>query len=270
MKLIAASHVARIEVIDYPASMNEDILVFLSTGKVVKLAQNKNDLLTLLQQHEKTGEWLKLDLDEFRFIQKINRHDLKRSRYETNKVFQDTYSDTYLPSVLKSLDWAKSYFKESRVKDKESQCFNRAHVWAYEWYKKHSFNSSKIFIFFTRKYIREHNFQWWFHVSPFVNVNINGQVRERVMDKKYTSGPSMIKDWIQRFVKVPTPGCLTVQTYSDYANFPENGSCYIMKTSMYYYWPLDLENEELHGTIKTSWVNEEIKTAYEEAFDIKK
>lgn len=203
--------------------------------------------------------------DKSRFITSIEVHPMPIQDFTLSKSLPDP---NYVSSVLSSLEWATKYFKESRYNPKDSQCFNRAHVWTYEWHKKHKFNSSKIFLFFTQKYIRMHNFHWWFHVAPYVHVYIDRKIRERVMDVKYTSGPTPVKDWIRKFIRLPEPGCLTVNTFSDYANFPENGNCYIMKASMYYYWPLDLENEELHGTMKASWVEEEVKISYEEAFDI--
>lgn len=267
--LSAVTEIGRIEAIDYPERITEDVLIFLSSGKVVKVDQSSIEILGHLQKSRELKDWLSLEVDESRYVRKIEVNDgyEEIQLTESNKSVQN---EDFLPSVLKSNDWAKNYFSEARKKDKESQCFNRAHIWSYEWHKKHKFNSSKIFLFFTRKYIREHNFPWWFHIAPYVHVTIDRQLRERVMDMKYTSGPTMIKDWIKRFIKIENPGCLAVKTYSDYANFPENGNCYIMKTSMYYYWPLDLEIEELHGISKTTWVSEEVKTAYLEAFDVAK
>lgn len=270
LNLFAATEVCLVEAIDYPTSPGEEVLVFLSTGKVVRISQKKHNELAHLQESLASRLWLEIDTDHNRYITRIKSSPTPTRFERFNKDFQHTSADSYRPSTLRSLDWAKKYFSESKRNEKESQCYNRAHVWSYEWFKKHKFNSSKVFIFFTRKFIREHNFTWWFHVAPSVLVSINGKTRERVMDMKYTAGPTMLKDWIRRFIKTENPGCLSVSSYSEYANFPENGNCYIMKASMYHYWPLDLENEELHGTIKETWVPEEIKTAYLEAFDITK
>jgi hypothetical protein len=270
--LFASTETVMITAIDYPERVTEDVLVFLSSGKVIKVKSGDLKMLDVLHKSQESKQWLIIQTTSTHYIVKVEKHiSPELSTPSENKdILLNAESEHYLPSVLKSQDWAKNYFDESRRKEKESQCFNRAHVWSYEWFKKHNFNSSKIFIFFTRKFIREHNFTWWFHVAPYVHVSINRITRERVMDMKYASGPLMIKDWTKRFIKTDNPGCLTVQSFSDYANFPENGNCYIMKTSMYYYWPLDLENEELHGTIKTSWLDEEIKIAYKEAFEITK
>lgn len=265
IQCFAETEIGKIVVIHEAVAIGEDTLVFFSNGKVLKIAQSDSDVLRDLQRYQETDEWLKIKTDKSRFITSIEVHPMPIQDFTLSKSLPDP---NYVPSVLSSLEWATKYFKESRYNPKDSQCFNRAHVWTYEWHKKHKFNSSKIFLFFTQKYIRMHNFHWWFHVAPYVHVYIDRKIRERVMDVKYTSGPTPVKDWIRKFIRLPEPGCLTVNTFSDYANFPENGNCYIMKASMYYYWPLDLENEELHGTMKASWVEEEVKISYEEAFDI--
>jgi hypothetical protein len=42
-----------------------------------------------------------------------------------------------------------------------------------------------------------------------------------------------------------------------------------MKSSMYYYQPVDLEQKEVMGFEKTKWQETEVRQAYLEAFDIK-
>lgn len=258
--------ISRIEDIDYPDSMSEDILVFLSTGQVGKVSHSFINLLDEIHDAKANQSWLKITLNKSREITDV---EITQAPEDSSLKSAEAIQE-FIPSVLKSPDWALRYFRESRIKHKESQCFNRAHVWSYEWYKKRQFYSSKIFLFFTRKFIREHKFEWWFHIAPYVHVAYGSEIKERVMDMKYTRQPSTVVDWVKHFIKVDDPKCITVKTYSDYANFPENGNCYVMRASMYYYWPLDLEKEEQNGTIKANWLDEEVKTAYLEAFDIVK
>lgn len=258
--------ISRIEDIDYPQQRADDVLIFLSTGQVTKVSENLLATLEHIHRAKRNNSWLRITVNENREIIKVE--DAQEPEASAQKQVTYLTSD-YVPSVLKSPDWALKYFREARRKNKESQCFNRAHVWSYEWMMKHKFYSSKIFLFFTRKFVREHNFHWWFHVAPYVHVAVGNKIKERVMDMKYTHGPSTMMEWVKKFIKEDY-NCLTVKTYSDYANFPENGNCYLMRASMYYYWPLDLENEELHGTVKTGWIPEEINTAYLEAFEIVK
>lgn len=59
--------------------------------------------------------------------------------------------------------------KKNRVKVNHSICSNRAQVWAYD-LKKQGVDSSKIFMFFTKKTESFERNSWWYHVSPAVNV----------------------------------------------------------------------------------------------------
>jgi hypothetical protein len=124
-----------------------------------------------------------------------------------------------------------------------------------------------MWVFFTRKYIREFSFDWWFHVSPYVHVVENGKVRERIMDVKYSRGPVKLKQWTDIFLRNDAP-CPLVEKYTDHANYPEFGSCFVMKSSMYYYQPADLEWKEAFGLEKQAYLPSEIVAAYLEAFNI--
>src|SRR5690606_29330817 len=123
----------------------------------------------------------------------------------------------YVPTTVESMEVAKKYHKEARLYAKDSQCFNRAMVWSYEWWKKHSLKSNKILIYWTRTYIRRYNFQWWFHIAPLLNVMDNGKVVERVMDIKYTRGPLSIQKWTDIFMRNDAV-CQVISKYSEYAD----------------------------------------------------
>ena len=82
---------------------------------------------------------------------------------------------------------------------------------------------------------------------------------------KYARGPLKLKQWTDIFMR-DNADCPVVQKYSDHANYPESGSCFVMKSSMYYYQPVDLEEEELSGTVRNRWVPAEVSHAYQEAF----
>ena len=174
--------------------------------------------------------------------------------------------ENYSPSIISS-EKARELFYESLYNPKDSQCYNRAHVWSHEWRIKHKLYSNKVWVFFTRKYIREFSFDWWFHVSPYVHVVEDGKVRERVMDIKYSRGPVKIRQWTDIFLRNDAP-CPFVERYTDHANYPEFGSCFIMKSSMYTYQPVDLEWNEAFGLQKNVYVPSEIIASYLEAFDI--
>lgn len=178
-------------------------------------------------------------------------------------------SSDYVPSVVDSFDVVRSLFFEMRPSPvPHSECWQRAHVWAYEWRVKHQLFTSKAWIFFTRKYIRENpDLTWWFHVAPLVHVKMNGVIKERVLDRKYTNGPVSLKKWSDTFIR-NREACRVVDTYSDHANYQDSASCFIQKSSMYYLQPMDLELLEKFDTIRDRWVEAELVQAYAQAFDL--
>ena len=244
----------------------EPSLVFLGSGEVAKLKPGENEMLQQLLSAKDHQLTLKLTMTDRR---EITRIELSDSKQNSSVLYSSVKSlNVETPTVLNSLKNAQKYFSGARYKHKESQCFNRAHIWSYEWKTQNRINTSKMFIFFSVKYIREHDFQWWFHVAPYLHVVIGTDIKERIMDRKYLSGPGSTREWIDRLI-VPGTQCRTIGKFSEYSNYPESGDCYLLRASMYIYWPLDLEMEELNGAKKNAWVPEEIEQAYSEALDIK-
>jgi hypothetical protein len=240
-------------------------------------AQGEKDFLLLTSGHVawmKTGHAKGLISKNIMVQVKISDHHELESLtvlegpISEKKVFSAELwtEEEYTPTVLENLELAKTYFHESHYVNKESQCYNRAHIWSYEWFLKHHINSNKTWLFFTRRYIRKFKFNWWFHVSPSVAVQDGGVVREKIMDVKYARGPLSLKQWTDIFLQ-DDANCPVVKTYSEYANFPESGSCFTMRSSMFYYQPFDIESKETWGTQKSNWYDDEIKAAYLEAFD---
>jgi hypothetical protein len=164
------------------------------------------------------------------------------------------------------MDLAKKYHREGRYNPKDSQCFNRAQIWTYEWWRNHSLRSNKLLIYFTRTYIRRYNFEWWFHIAPYVHVMDNGKVVERVLDVKYGRGPMEFQKWANLFLRNGAP-CPVITKYSDYADHPYSGECFFQRTHMYTYQPADIQMLEAWGYNKTNWNMDEVRQAYLEAFD---
>jgi len=244
-------------------------LIFLSSGQVVTYPNVDKSVFDRLRLAIKNKTWFVFKLNEAREIIELTEIVTPPSINMTDKSNFIQDETPYTPSILKNIDVARSYFYDSRTTHKEeSQCFNRAHVWTYEWRTKKNLYSSKIWLFFTRKFIRKYKFEWWFHVAPMVHVIVDGQVKERVMDVKYARGPLKQKQWTDIFMR-DNADCPVVQNYSDHANYPESGSCFVMKSSMYYYQPVDIEQKEVMGFEKTKWQESEVRQAFLEAFDIK-
>jgi hypothetical protein len=252
--------------IDMGSQGMEEPLIFLTSGQVVKFKIVDKKLLTELQEAVRNKTWYEITINDQREIVNLEVIPTPEVTAESRKMFS-LQSIPFEPSILKSLDVARTYFFDARTNPKESQCFNRAHVWSYDWRVKHKLYSSKVWLYFTRKFIRKYKFQWWFHVAPMVHVLVNGEVKERIMDVKYARGPIKLKTWTDIFLR-DYAECPVVDKYSDQANHPESGSCFIMKSSMYYYQPVDLEQKELTGVDKSSWLEPEVRQAFLEAMEV--
>lgn len=63
--------------------------------------------------------------------------------------------------------------------------------------------------------------------------------------------------------------CKVITKYSDYADYPYTGQCYLMRTNMYTYQPADLEMNEAWGYKKDAFIMDEVRGAYLEAYDIR-
>jgi hypothetical protein len=170
--------------------------------------------------------------------------------YEVSSVSSNTASDLFLTMRT-----------DTRNK---SQCYNRAHVWTYELSQKtingSKLNLGKTFLFFTRKYIREYRYKWWFHVSPYIKADSE----LRVMDRKFTRGPLPLQKWTDIFMHNDAK-CKVVEFYDDYRNNQDVEYCYIIKSSMYYWQPLHIEGLEDGDAEPKSWHMQQMNIAYRNA-----
>jgi Glutaminase len=265
MCLAQTTFQTQVKDIDHGDQLSDEILVLLSNGRVAKLSPIDPVRLKFLQDSKDRGDLIAITVDKGRVIQ--NMKFLKEISTKTPGDFYQFSFGVYVPSVVPGINMARSLFMDARKNEKESQCYNRAHIWSYEWRLRHRIYSSKVWVYFTRKYIRKFNFEWWFHVAPFMLVNEEGQVHEHVMDIKYARGPIPVQRWTDIFLRNDAV-CPVVEKYSDQANYPEANWCYLMKSSMYHYQPIDLENFERFGTERFVWSGPELRGAYLEAFDI--
>jgi hypothetical protein len=143
---------------------------------------------------------------------------------------------------------------------RKSQCYNRAHIWSYELSQK-SVNGSKLnlgktWIFFTRKYIQEYKYKWWFHVAPHIMVDSS----HSVLDRKFLRGPISLQGWTNYFMQNKAV-CKVVEYYDDYSNNQDVESCFIMKSSMYYWQPLHIEGLEDGDAEPKSWNSQQMNIA---------
>jgi hypothetical protein len=243
---------------------NEPTLLLLESGDVVKVPTKTNKaVMSDLSEARFDHRIIKFEVDKDRFVKSWSK--ISSPRHPGKRIESGRQLD-YEPTILNGQDEANSIFKKlnSRYR-RRSECYNRAHIWSYESLSRFGLKSMKVFLFFTRKYIREYDFGWWFHVSPFTYVMENGEPQERVLDYMFVYSPSDMKKWTDYFMSNDAT-CTTVNRYSDYSNHQEKAYCYLIKTSMYYYQPLDLDKLESTGSEKQEWINWEVNNAYRQGF----
>lgn len=165
----------------------------------------------------------------------------------------------FAPSELQSESAAATLFTDllNDGDRRRSQCFKRAHMWAYDMWSKQGIFSQKIFIFYTQRYFWLEEFDWWFHVAPLVV----SKGKEYVLDGTFMQEPKPIKEWSDFFMKTDKITCPMVTKYQDYEANHWKKLCVTMKVPMYYLSPLDIENRDKRGVEKTHWVLPELQDA---------
>lgn len=179
-------------------------------------------------------------------------------------------STPFAPTVIANYSEAQKIMNTfNKTYLKGSECYDRAHIWSYETFQIFDTQSEKAFLFFADHYITNFRFKWWFHVAPVVKVNMKGNIEERVMDVRFSKNPLKMKLWTNIFMKNGVE-CKTVPLYTDYSQHPNEDDCYIIKSSMFYWQPKDLEEFARSGYEKTEFVPWEVRHAYKNAFGVEK
>jgi hypothetical protein len=172
----------------------------------------------------------------------------------------------YEPTIIANLNEATKIFNRLNPNYKRaSECFNRAHVWASEEFKKNNIKSLKVFVLFTASYINRVRFKWWFHVAPMILVQEDNLIEKRVLDFTFGNRPLTVKEWTDQLVFSKRP-CLPTNKFSEYDVNPQTEDCYLMESSMYEWMPTDLQAQELQNRYKTQFYSGDIRAAYSEAF----
>jgi hypothetical protein len=262
-----------------PVSEDADYSVFAQDGRIYNIDANDRELIDLAKMAIKSKAAVKLRLSNHFNMEEltdtrneiINIKILSKNEPILNSIFQknitpiqDILMSTYVTDMNDEIKLG-NYFNSMRRKFKRrSQCYNRAHVWAWEM----SFNKmngkrvqmGKTWIFFTRKYIREYKYKWWFHIAPYLTLN----KEIRVLDKKFTDNPEPLQNWIDEFI-YSKEECKIISKYSDYRNHQTERDCFIINSSLHYWQPRDLEKAESEGVMQDRWTNSRLKAAYKNA-----
>lgn len=227
----------------YRYSKSEKNLKYLKSfiGSVVKLTfiDYKNE--SFITNISKVNEWevgeVEMELNYFRY------HQLR----------------TFAPSDLQSEEKVSQVFS-SMINDGDkvwSQCFKRAHIWAFDMWSKLGLSSQKIFIFYTERFTLLEDFQWWFHVAPMVVAN----GAEYVLDSTFFDKPVTLNEWQHYFIKSDNITCPVIEKFQDYEAGHYKRLCYLMKVPMFYFSPLDIQARDKKGIERNHWELEELQDA---------
>lgn len=227
----------------YRAVKTEETLKSLKalTGQVVKLTFSTNGTQNFITD-----------------IRAVGRGEIDETVYDLNH-FQYNELRKFAPTDLQSLEQATTVFNDLlNDGDKgRSQCFKRAHMWAFDMWSKMGINSQKIFMFYTARYQVVDEFEWWFHVAPLVTVS----GVDYVLDGTFMQKPVTVKEWTNYFMQTEKINCPAITNYKQYEENQWTKLCYTMKAPMYYFRPLDLENRDKHGEKRNHWVLPELQDA---------
>ncbi|MFL5783422.1 MAG: protein-glutamine glutaminase family protein [Bacteriovoracaceae bacterium] len=191
-------------------------------------------------------------------IRLVNRGEVDETVFDLNR-FQYNDLRKFTPTDLQSLENVTEIFNDLlNDGDKgRSQCFKRAHMWAFDMWSKKQITSQKIFMFYTDRYQIGNDFDWWFHVAPLVVAN----GVDYVMDGTFFDKPVTVKEWTDKFMYTDKIHCPAVTNYLDFEDHQWTKLCYTMKAPMYYFRPLDLEMRDKKGEKRNHWVLPEIQDA---------
>lgn len=252
---------SKIHSIDKAQKKTDPHLILMENGRVIFLKYGDESNLKSFENSLEKKDTLEVELDE---ENQFLSGETVEPEYPYNPQTENSESRefSYDPSIVSDSDATSIFHRMRRDYQNYSQCYNRAHIWAWEEYQKSGLKSVKHFLFFTRRYIRNYRYKWWFHVSPSVIVSGLG---ERILDRRYTSEHRSVSDWTKSFI-YSGRSCPVVHKYYDYRNNQESEDCYLIPVSMYFWQPRDIELRDRTGYEKTQFYRSEIDHAYWEAF----
>ncbi len=191
-------------------------------------------------------------------IKVVNRSEVDETVYDLNH-FQYNELRKFAPTNLQSIEQVTQIFNDMlNDGDKNrSQCFKRAHMWAFDMWSKLGINSQKIFMFYTARYQIVDEFDWWFHVAPMVTAD----GVDYVLDGTFMNKPVTVKEWTDYFMRTSKINCPAITNYKQYEDHQWTKLCYTMKTPMYYFRPLDMEMRDKKGARRNHWVLPELQDA---------
>jgi hypothetical protein len=253
----AETVVTRIHDVIEPETAGENIRVLsTSDGRVYEVSPVNSALASEIRLAQQTGTALTLVVEEDAIVQATTATDKDIStlgempeELKSGVWPVDPLNASYVPTQFQTEQEVVNIFEDLEPIRSKSQCYQRAMLWSHAMWRERGVKSLKVFLFFTRRYIREYNYKWWFHVTPYV---LMADGTERTLDYTFTNNPLTMKDWTDEFMHNHAT-CPVIQNYSQYENNQEAEHCYLRKVPMYYYQPLDIEQADTSGVPVTTW-----------------
>ncbi|HLW57616.1 MAG TPA: protein-glutamine glutaminase family protein [Bacteriovoracaceae bacterium] len=248
--------------IDLGTTPEEDHILKLESGRVAFISPD--DFHYEKNAQALIGEYVEIEVDDQLTVLSLTslpREEIPQRETETETEIKFP-TEKMTPTVIRDWNTAMRIWNGMNRSYKQvSECSDRAHVWAYEEWRKHNLYSMKAFLFFTNTYIRAYRYNWWFHVSPYALVHEYGRDVEHVFDRRYASIPRHFKEWTDIFIR--SRKACPVTTYRHYRN-NRNGPehCFVVKSTMYYRLPLHVRNLEDSGIVKTQFSTSEVNFSY--------
>jgi len=216
-----------------PESLESEYSVYSnSNGRIYWVDAQNLELISKLKLSLSFGEEVELEIYKDEMITDVKSlgtrieklpsfmgHEKDLSLAQLDLINDDS---SYTPTPL-SIEDATVLFNVLNTRDTAtSQCYKRAHTWAYDMFVLRPMNaiiaeknpidhgkyqelvkvqngtgvqSMKVFLFYTRKFNRDCNdrqlCKWWFHVAPYVKVD--GE--DMVMDREFNYKHKKLNDW---------------------------------------------------------------------------
>lgn len=228
------------------SAQNPDRIEILAaeSPRVLYLAAENSEALATANIAIQMGSEVALEFDPASFL--ISKVSLTHEKPQHPKTSVQKWSlGSYSPSVLTNVIQLQNLFDSVdpyRDVDLSDHCFSRAHYWARTLELDHQIKSMKVFVLFTPLYRSQHNFNWWYHVAPYVSVQTSGETQRIVIDPSYEQAPKEIRDWVFHFAaKADT--CRIANSLAQYHAEAAQGGCVVITANMYHYTPQDLRPE---------------------------
>lgn len=250
---------SKIHSIEVAAKKGVPHLIKLENGRVIFVNHSDRTILDSFKTSFKEQSLLAVEVDEKSNF--VSAESLVDDSEPVTKEVEPGLRMSYDPTTVSSAEASNIFRRMRRDYQNNSQCYNRAHIWTYEEWKKTGLNSMKVFLFFTSRYIRNYRYKWWFHVSPMVKT-AGGDL---VLDRRYTGGPRAKDTWTKNFIYSGRK-CPVVYNYYDYRNNQQSEDCYMIPTSMYFWQPRNIASRDSGGGSPTQYYQSNINHAYWEAF----